>query len=113
MAQRVLFAIVLTCLSVHSIRAQIIQELHGHHDAVYAVAFRPDGEQMATASFDHTIKIWDVATGHVVRTFTGHQDKVLALAYSVDGRQLASAGMDGTIRLWDTANSHLLTSLTR
>ena len=98
-----LSAMVLACLGVSSARGQVIKELRGHRAAVYAVAFRPDGERMATASFDHTIKVWDVNAGRVVRTFTGHQDKVLALAYSADGRQLASAGLDGTIRLWETS----------
>jgi WD40 repeat protein len=104
MSHRSLCAIVLGYLSVASARGQAIQELRGHHAAVYAVAFRPDGERMATASFDHTIKIWDVESGRVERTFTGHHDKVLTLAYSSDGRRLASAGLDGTVRLWDVAS---------
>ena len=79
MRRRSLMAIVLVCLGVASARGQAIQELRGHRAAVYAVAFRPDGERMATASFDHTIKVWDVESGRAVRTFTGHQDKVLAL----------------------------------
>ena len=74
--------------------------MQGHEDAVYAIAFRPDGRQLASASFDHTIKVWDVASGVMVRTFRGHEDKVLTLAYSPDGKWLASAGQDETIRLW-------------
>ncbi|HTU18921.1 MAG TPA: WD40 repeat domain-containing protein [Gemmataceae bacterium] len=103
MARTFLSAIVLVCLSVSASPGQVIKELRGHRAAVYAVAFRPDGDRMATAGFDHTIKVWDVRAGRVVRSFTGHADKVLALAYSMDGRQLASAGLDGTIRLWDAA----------
>src|SRR5579875_2303931 len=112
MQRQFVIAFPLICLSVASARAQAIQELRGHHDAVYALAFRPDGERMATASFDHTIKVWDVESGRVARTFTGHQDKVLALAYSADGRHLASAGLDGTIRLWDTVNGQPMACLT-
>src|SRR2546430_1203418 len=81
--------------------AQSIKSLQGHQAAVSAVAFRPDGRRLASASFDHTIKVWDVATGLAVRTFNGHEDKVLTLAYSADGSRLASAGQDGTIRLWN------------
>src|SRR5262245_28727880 len=80
--------------------AQSLQPLLGHRAAVAAVTFRPDGRRLASASFDHTIKIWNVATGGEVRTFAGHDDKVLALAYAPDGSRLASAGQDGTIRLW-------------
>jgi WD40 repeat protein len=112
MPRRFLFTIVLACINVASARGQTIQELHGHRAAVYAIAFRPDGERMATASFDHTIKIWNVESGHVVRTFTGHQDKVLALAYSADGRRLASAGLDGMVRLWDTMSGQPIECLT-
>jgi WD40 repeat protein len=112
MPRRFLFAFVLICLNASTSWGQAIQELHGHHAAVYAVAFRPDGERMATASFDHTIKIWDVESGRVVRTFSGHQDKVLALAYSADGRRLASAGLDGTARIWDTESGRTIASVT-
>lgn len=107
-----LLAIMLPCLSVSSARGQVIKELRGHRAAVYAVAFRPDGERMVSASFDHSIKVWDVDTGRLVRTFTGHQDKVLALSYSADGRQLASAGLDGTVRLWDATTGHARACLT-
>jgi WD40 repeat protein len=109
---RFLLAFVLISLSAADSRGQVIQELRGHHAAVYAVAFRPDGERMATASFDHTIKIWDMESGRLVRSFTGHQDKVLTLAYSADGRLLASAGLDGTVRLWDAINGRPMASLT-
>lgn len=111
MQRQVLFAILFVWLSAATARGQAIQELYDHHAAVYAVAFRPDGERMATASFDHTIKVWDVESGRVVQTFTGHQDKVLALAYSADGRCLASAGLDGTVRLWDAASGRPMASL--
>jgi WD40 repeat protein len=107
-----LLAIVLPGLGIPSIQAQAIKELRGHRAAVYAVAFRPDGGRMASASFDHTIKIWDVDASRVERTFIGHQDKVLALAYSADGRQLASAGLDGTVRLWDTSTGRAGVCLT-
>jgi WD40 repeat protein len=112
MQRQFLIAFLLSCLSVASARAQAIQELRGHHDAVSALAFRPDGERMATASFDHTIKVWEVESGRVAQTFTGHQDKVLALAYSADGQLLASAGLDGTVRLWDAARGRRIATLT-
>ena len=105
-------AIVVVCLGGGLARGQAIQEWHGHRAAVYAVAFQPNGQHMATASFDHTIKVWDVESGRVVRSFSGHQDKVLALAYSADGRRFASAGLDGTVRLWDAATSRPLACLT-
>ncbi len=107
-----LLGITLACLSVPAARGQAIKELRGHSAPVYAIAFQPDGERMATASFDHTLKVWDVDSGRLVQTFTGHKAKVLALSYSPDGRQLASAGLDGTVRVWDAASGRVRACLT-
>jgi WD40 repeat protein len=107
-----LLAISLFCLRAPAVRGQAIVELRGHRAPVSAVAFRPDGARMVSASFDHTLKVWDVDTGGVVQTFTGHSAKVLALQFSGDGRQLASAGLDGTVRLWDAASGRQRACLT-
>ncbi len=75
--------------------------LGGHTDKVKAVAFSPDGERLATASFDRSVKIWDWRTEKEVLTLRGHQGRVLAVAFSPDGHRLASAAADGTVRVWD------------
>ena len=85
-------------------RAQAIRSLAGHRGAVTAVAVRPDGKWMASASFDHTLKVWDVARGKSLLTCVGHVDKVTALAWSSDGKLIASASLDRSIRLWNPVN---------
>ena len=95
-------SVVAVLLSACAAQAQTVQELEGHRAAVSAVAFRPDGRRLATASYDHTVKVWDAAAGKVVHTFDGHRAHVLTLAWSPDGVRLASGGLDG-LRLWDAA----------
>ena len=67
------------------------------------VAFSPDGTLLATASNDHTARIWDTATGTTRTTLTGHTGPVNGVAFSPDGTLLATAAGDGTARIWDTA----------
>lgn len=84
-----------------AVDAQSVTELANHAAPVYAVAFRPDGKRLASASFDHTVKIWDASTGALLRTLARHSAKVLALAWSPDGKLLASADAAGSILLWE------------
>ena len=77
--------------------------LTGHTDEVGRAVFSPDGQRIATASDDQTVKIWDAMTGKALMTLTGHNDKVSSVAYSPDGTWLATASEDGTARIWDAA----------
>jgi WD40 repeat protein len=64
-------------------------------------AFSPDGQILATAAEEHTVKVWDAKTGDRLETLRGHTGDVHAVAFSRNGRWLATAGEDSAIRLWD------------
>jgi WD40 repeat protein len=66
----------------------------GHTRSANAVAFSPDNRWLASGGKDNVIKIWDLATGNVLRTLYGHTSNVNALAVSPDGKLLASGSGD-------------------
>ncbi len=73
----------------------------GHHGTILAIAFSNDGQWLATASSDHTVRLWDASAGLEIRTFSGHTDAVTSVAFSPDGESLLTGCRDGTARLWD------------
>ena len=80
---------------------KVLNTLEEHTDAVFSVAFHPDGHTLASASQDNTIMLWDANTGELLKILKGHLDDVRSVAFHPDGHTLASASEDGTIRLWD------------
>ena len=85
--------------------------LTGHTDRVVSVAFSSDGETLASASRDHTVRLWDVDTRTLKSTLEGHTDRVVSIAFSPDGNTLASASQDHTVRLWDVESATLKSAL--
>jgi WD40 repeat protein len=82
--------------------------LTGFADRVVAVAFSPDGRLLATgggpAAADGEVRLFDAATGSLVRDFAGaHADTVYGVAFSPDGTKLATCGADKLIKTWDVA----------
>jgi WD40 repeat protein len=82
--------------------------LSGHKDVVMSVAFSPDGEVLASASLDGTLRLWNVQTGQFIRSLKGHKGYVYSVAFSPDGGVLASASGDGTLRLWNVQTGQLI-----
>ncbi|NET08022.1 MAG: TIR domain-containing protein [Symploca sp. SIO2B6] len=82
--------------------------LEGHHEAVESVSFSPDGQTIATASLDHTVKLWN-RHGHLIRTLEGHQDAVMVVSFSPDSQTIATGSLDKTVKLWNLEGKLLKT----
>jgi WD40 repeat protein len=82
-----------------------------HTDVVYGLAFRPDGEAVASGSADRFVKVHAAATGELTQSFEGHTGHVLGVAWNQDGTLLASAGADRSIKLWSLESGERVRSI--
>ncbi len=77
--------------------------LEGHTAPVVALAVSPDGKTLASASWDHTARLWPLSGG-APRVLEGHRDNVNGIAFTPDGRKVVTGGYDATVRIWPLAD---------
>lgn len=80
---------------------------------IFRLCFTPDGRALATASADSTgvLRLWEVPSGRLLRSFEGFSGPLRALAISPDGAELAAGGDDGVVRIWRLESGALLHAL--
>lgn len=83
----------------------------GHSDAVYSVAFSPDGETLASTSIDNTVKVWHLGMPtkpqspwevKCIKTLQGHTSIVYSVAFTPDGNGLLSGSADKSLQFSDS-----------
>jgi guanine nucleotide-binding protein subunit beta-2-like 1 protein len=85
------------------------RSLHGHNHFVQDVTLSSDGQFALSASWDKTLRLWDIHTGKTTRRFVGHTNDVLSVSFSPDNRQIVSGSRDKSIKLWNTLGECKLT----
>jgi len=76
--------------------------LRGHSHYVEDVVISKDGHFALSASWDGTLRLWDLTYGTCPRRFVGHTKDIMSVAFSADNRQIVSGSRDKTIKLWNT-----------
>ncbi|KAJ2504550.1 hypothetical protein IWW47_002477, partial [Coemansia sp. RSA 2052] len=86
-------------------------ELDGHEGAIYSTQYSGSGGLVASASFDKTVRVWDIGEQKSVAVLEGHQQSVFDVAWREDSAALASAAFDRTCIEWDIATKAATTRL--
>ena len=81
-------------------RLKELLRVNAHEDHVSALLWLPGGKSVASASWDRSVRLWDVATGKESLVFSGHGDEICSLALSPNGKWLASGSRDHTVLIW-------------
>lgn len=89
-------------LTLFAQKAELVVQV-GHYKKINHITFSPDGNHLASASEDKSLKVWDLTTGKEFRTMRGHKKAVSRVFFSPDGQTLVSGGgrSDGSIIFWD------------
>lgn len=89
--------------------------LQGHTNWITVLTFSPDGEWLASGSYDRTIRLWRWRTGEVVQILHGHTDWVWSVAFppqaTANQHLVASGGADNSVRLWEARSGQLRQTL--
>ena len=80
---------------------QLKNTFEGHVNTVSSVSWHPSKPCLATASNDHTIKLWSIPDGNLILLGEGHRSWVSDVDFHPSGKLLASSSGDGSIKIWD------------
>ena len=88
-----------------------ILSLKGQNNWVNSLEFSPDGQLLASGGGDHTVELWRVSDGKLLKTMDEHTELVYCVDFNPEGTILASCSLDETIKLWDAKNGNLIRSI--
>eukprot|EP01107_Rhizomastix_libera_P004041 TRINITY_DN1698_c0_g1_i2.p1 TRINITY_DN1698_c0_g1~~TRINITY_DN1698_c0_g1_i2.p1 ORF type:complete len:235 (-),score=43.14 TRINITY_DN1698_c0_g1_i2:15-719(-) len=84
-----------------------VARLVGHQQQIMNVAFSPNGQLIASASYDKSLRLWNGITGKFKSTLRGHVGALYQLSWAPDSRLLVTGSRDSTLKLWNPATGKL------
>ena len=94
-----------------AVTGRLVRAFAGHRDVLYDAELSPDETLLATAGYDRSIKVWNVADGRLLRSIDVHNGAIFDLAWHPTGKVLASASADETVKLWRASDGVRLDTL--
>src|SRR5215213_9329399 len=85
----------------------LLRTIQAHSGPVASIAFNGQGTLLASASHDHTVNLWEVESGKLLRTLE-YSNPVYGVAFHPDGRTVAGGGIEGSVKVWDTRSGQML-----
>ena len=85
------------------------RRLEGHSDFVEEVTLSNNAEFALSASWDKSLRLWNLKNGDCITKFLGHTKDVLSVAFSPDNRQIVSGGRDGKLKMWNVKGECMFT----
>ena len=98
-------------LTAPPVRPECLRTLEGHSARVSSIDVTSDGRRVVSASWDNTLRIWDIETGQCLRTLEGHSGRVNGVSVSPDGGRAISGSDDHTLRVWNLETGRCLRTL--
>ncbi|CCC70669.1 hypothetical protein NCAS_0F01850 [Naumovozyma castellii] len=88
-----------------------VRSFKGHSHIVQDCTLTQDGAYALSASWDKTLRLWDVATGETYQRFVGHKSDVMSVAIDRKASMIISGSRDKTIKVWTIKGQCLATLL--
>ncbi|KAI8911003.1 WD40-repeat-containing domain protein [Gorgonomyces haynaldii] len=90
---------------------QLLDIIAGHEAPISCLAFSPLTGQLASGSWDKTVRFWDVYSRDKSAESLQHQSEILAMAFSPDGKNLCSTTMNGMINFWNLETAEMIAEI--
>ncbi|XP_041001497.1 WD40 repeat-containing protein HOS15-like isoform X2 [Juglans microcarpa x Juglans regia] len=100
---------------------KFVHDLRAHSKEIYTIRWSPTGSGtsnpnqqlvLASASFDSTVKLWDVEHGKLLYSLNGHREPVYSVAFSPNGEYLASGSLDRSMHIWSLKEGKMVKTYT-
>ncbi|SGY94154.1 BQ5605_C037g11633 [Microbotryum silenes-dioicae] len=88
-----------------------VTTLEGNHGDVYSARWHPSGQHLVTGGYDKIVRLFDVESGTILKTFTGHSLSISSVMFNPLGNLIVSGSKDSNVRFWDSVSGLCIRTL--